>query len=173
LLYWLGGARQPTDSAHTIQVFNPPTEQELKRIHDIAAEHALILPELTFRAPPGSVDAGALRFMGAWSSEIGYNGTGSQAMLIVATVGAGKRAEGYVLNGPATPLSYTQHPANTTPFQGQIDGDVMAISLQNSKVSYDAKMSLGGDALTLSVHRPDGRPAAIVLKPIWRLTSGT
>jgi class 3 adenylate cyclase len=172
-LTWFGGARQAANSAHAIQVFSLPTEQDLKRIRDIAADHALILPELAFRAPSGSVDAGALRFIGAWSSEIGYNGTGSQAMLIVSTVGGDKRAEGYVLNGPSTPLSYQQHPANTFPFQGEIDGDVLNVKPEHSKVDYVAKLSMGADALTLSVIRTDGKPAVIVLKPIWRLTNGT
>ena len=173
VFYWFGGERQ-APSSRTIQVFNLPTEQDLKRIREVAADHALILPELAFHAPTGNISPSALRFIGVWSSDIGYNGTGSQAMLIVATEGADGRSEGFVLNGPATPLSYDPNrPANTFPFRGEIDGDVLNVKPENSKVNYIARLNLAADAMTLSVNRPDGKPAVIVLKPIWRLTGGT
>jgi hypothetical protein len=171
-LYWFGGERQAA-SSRAIQVFNLPTEQDLKRIHDIAAEHGLILPELAFRAPTGNVSASALRFIGVWSSDIGYGGTGSQAMLIVTTEGADGRAEGYILHSPATPLSYDpKRPATTWPFRGEIDGDVLTVKLEGSKFSYVAKLNLAADALTVTAIRPDGKPAVIVLKAIWRLANG-
>jgi hypothetical protein len=170
-IIWFGGERPA--SSRAVQLFNPPTEQDLKRIREIGAEHALILPELAFRAPVGNVDADALRFIGVWSSEIGYNGTGSQAMLIVTAESADRHAEGYVLNGPATALSFDpKRPANTFPFRGEIDRDVLTVNPENSKVTYVAKLKLGADSMTLSVNRPDGKSAVITLKAIWRLASG-
>ncbi|HEY4927224.1 MAG TPA: toll/interleukin-1 receptor domain-containing protein [Roseiarcus sp.] len=170
---WFGGDRTSAN-VRAVQMFNPPTEQDLKRIRDIGAEHALILPELVFRAPTGNVDAAALRFIGVWSSDIGYNGTGSQAMLMVSTVGADRRAEGYVLNGPPTALSWDpKRSANTLPFHGEINGDVLTLKPENSKNTYVAKLNLGADTMTLSIMLPDGRSAAITLKAIWRLANGT
>ncbi|MGO9774112.1 MAG: toll/interleukin-1 receptor domain-containing protein [Roseiarcus sp.] len=172
-VYWLSGERHAESSRHTILVFNLPTEQDLARIREIAAQHALILPELAYRAPSGNIDSGALRFIGVWSSEIGYNGTGRQAMLIVTTVSADMRAEGYVLNGPPTAHVYEPSVgASTLPFHGEIDGDTLVVNPENSKFTYTAKLSLQADAITLISNRPDGKLATVVLKPVWRLANG-
>ncbi len=170
---WLAGERNAANNPHAILVFNLPTEQDLTHIRDVAAQHGLILPELDYRAPSGNIDPGALRFVGVWSSEMGYNGVGRQAMLIVSTVSADKRAEGYVLNGPPTGHDYSPSiGAFTLPFHGVIDGDVMTVTPETAKVTYAAKLSLQADALTLTANRPDGKPAMVVLKPIWRLANG-
>jgi hypothetical protein len=172
--YWMASERHAANSQRAILVFNLPTEQDLARIREVAAQHALILPELAYRAPSGDVDPGALRFIGVWSSEIGYNGTGRQAMLIVTTVSADKRAEGYVLGGP--PSAHVYDPgvgASTLPFHGEINGDVLTVTPENAKVTYTAKMSLQADAMTLAVNRPDGKPATVVLKPLWRLANAS
>ena len=172
--YWFSNARPKADAAHAVQVFTPPTEQDLARIREAAARHGLILPDFAFRPPLGTVDSGALRFIGVWSSEIGYNGTGRQAMLIVTTIGADKRAEGYVLGGPATAHVYDPDIGPyTLPFAGQVDGDALSVVPNGAKVTYGAKLSVQADTITLSVNRPDGRPASIELKPLWRLASGT
>ena len=170
--YWAATERHPANNRRAILAFNLPTEQDVSRIRDVAALHGLILPELAFRAPAGAVDPDALRFIGVWSSEIGYNGTGRQAMLIVASVSADRRAEGFVLNGPPTARVYDSNVGPTTiPFSGEIDGEVLAVKPENAKLTYTARLSLQGDALTLAAIRPDGRPASIMLKPLWRLAT--
>jgi hypothetical protein len=171
-IYWLSGERNATSGQQAILVFNLPTEQDMTRMREIAGRHALILPEFAFRAPTGNVNASALRFVGVWSSEIGYNGVGRQAMMIVTTVSADMRAEGYILNGPPTARSFEpKGAAYTLPFQGKIDGDVLTAQPQIAKVTYTAKLSLRGDALTLSANRPDGKVATVELKAIWRLAN--
>ncbi len=173
-VYWVASERHAANNQRAILVFNLPTEQDLARIREVAAQHALILPDLAYRAPSGNVDPGALRFVGVWSSEIGYNGAGRQAMLIVTTVSADKRAEGYVLSGPPSAQVYDPGVgAFTLPFHGEIDGDVLTVKPENAKVTYTAKMSLQADAMTLAVNRPDGKLATVVLKPLWRLANGT
>ncbi|MGO4872527.1 MAG: toll/interleukin-1 receptor domain-containing protein [Roseiarcus sp.] len=171
--YWFAGERNAANNPHAVMVFNLPTEQDLTRIRDIAAQHGLILPELAYRAPSGNIDPGAVRFIGVWASEIGYNGVGRQAMLIVTTVNADKRAEGYVLNGPPTAHVYDQSVgAFTLPFDGEIDDDVLTVKPENAKITYTAKLSLQADAMTLTANRPDGKVATVVLKPLWRLANG-
>jgi hypothetical protein len=172
-VYWVATERHAANNPRAILAFNLPTAQDLTRIREIANEHGLILPELAYRAPAGAVDPDALRFIGVWSSEIGYNGTGRQAMLIVASVSADRRAEGFVLNGPPTAHVYDSSVgASTMPFDGEIDGETMTVKPENARVTYTARLSLQGDALTLAAIRPDGRPASVVLKPLWRLANG-
>ena len=172
-LYWFAGERNAANNPHTVLVFNLPTEPDLTRIREIAAQHGLVLPELAYRAPSGNIDPGAVRFVGVWASEIGYNGVGRQAMLIVMTVSADKRAEGYVLNGPPTAHVYDPSiGASTLPFHGEIDGDVLTVKPENAQLTYAAKLSLQADAMTLTANRPDGKVATVVLKPLWRLANG-
>jgi hypothetical protein len=172
--YWLAGASHPAPAPRAVVVFTPPTEQDLAHIRDAAVQHGLILPALAFQPPSGDVDPGALRFTGVWSSDIGYNGSGRQAMLIVTTVADDKRAEGYVLGGPPTAHVYDPKiGAYTLAFVGQVDGDTLSVNPVGSKVTYSAKLNLRADAITMSTNRPDGQRAAIVLKPIWRLVNGT
>jgi hypothetical protein len=131
------------------------------------------LPELAYRARSANIDPGALRFIGVWSSEIGYNGVGRQAMAIVTTVSADMRAEGYVLNGP--PNAHVYDPsvgASTLPFHAEIDGDVLTVKPENAKITYAAKLNLQADGITFVSVRPDGKLATVVLKPIWRLANG-
>ena len=172
--YWFSNGRPKVDAAHALQAVRPPTDQDMARIRETAAQHGLILPDFVFRPPSGSVDPGALRFVGVWSSEVGYNGTGRQAMLIVTTVGPDKRAEGYVLGGPPTAHVYDPDiGAYTLPFTGQVDGDTLSVMPSGAKVSYGAKLGIQADTITLSANRPDGKPASIELKPLWRLATGT
>jgi hypothetical protein len=171
--YWFAGERPAANNPHAVLVFNLPTEQDLARISQVAAQHGLVLPELAYRAPSGNIDPGAVRFVGVWASEIGYNGVGRQAMLIVMTVSADKRAEGYVLNGPPTARVYDPSiGASTLPFHGEIDGEVLTVKPENAQLTYAAKLSLQADAMTLTANRPDGKVATVVLKPLWRLANG-
>ncbi|MGD0642105.1 MAG: toll/interleukin-1 receptor domain-containing protein [Roseiarcus sp.] len=172
-VYWAAGERNAANNPHAVLVFNLPTEQDVTRIREVAAQHGLVLPELAYRAPSGNIDPGAVRFVGVWASEIGYNGVGRQAMLIVTTVSADLRAEGFVLNGPPTGNGYDQSfGAFTLPFHGEIDGDSLSVKPENAKVTYTAKLSLRADAMTLTANRPDGKLATIELKPLWRLANG-
>ena len=89
-------------------------------------------------------------------------------------MGADRRAEGYVLNGPPTALSWDpKRSANTLPFHGEINGEVLTLKPENSKNTYVAKLNLGADTMTLSINLPDGRSAAITLKAVWRLANGS
>ena len=166
--------RHAANTQRTILAFNLPTEQDLARIREVAAQHGLILPELVYRSPSGDVDPHALRFIGVWASEVGFNGSGRQAMLIVTTVSADMRAEGYILTGPPTSHVYDPNVgASTLPFHGAIDGETMTVTPENAKTTYAAKLSLRADAMTFSANRPDGRLATAVLKPLWRLADGS
>lgn len=170
---WLMGEHHGANSEHAVVVFNLPTEQDLARIQQVASDHALILPEIAFRPPAGSVSGKALRFIGVWSSEIGFNGVGRHAMLIVTTVSSDMRAEGYILLAPSNGQGYD--PASTAftlSFRGEIAGDAMSVKPENAKVTYTAELNLRADAMTLIANRPDHKVATIVLKPLWRMAIG-
>jgi hypothetical protein len=155
-------------AARTVVAFSQPGEQDLARIRDVAARNGMTLPELTFKAPSGAVDPSALRFVGVWASEIGYNGVGRQAMLIVDSASDDGRVQGHILGGRATEASFDAVGAYALPFVGEIPGGALEIKPERAKVTYLARFNPSGDALILSANRPDGKSATVVLKPLWR-----
>jgi hypothetical protein len=155
-------------SVRTVAAFSLPGEQDLARIRDVAARNGMTLPELAFKPPPGNVDPLALRFVGVWASEIGYNGVGRQAMLIVDSASEDGRAQGYILGGRAVETSFDAVGAYTLPFVAEIPGGALEIKPEHARITYVARFNPSGDALILSANRPDGKSATVVLKPLWR-----
>ena len=172
--YWFAGGHAAVNNSRAILVFNPPTDQDIERIRDAASQHAMILPDITYRAPAGELDPEALRFVGVWSSEIGYNGVGRQVMLIVTTLGADRTAEGYVLNGKPTEYSLDQNIGpNTQPFHGRIENGALTFVPLGGKAKFIGKLGPNAENMTLGFTRPDGKQASALLKPIWRLVNGS
>ena len=155
-------------AVRAVVTFSQPGEQDLARIRDVAARSGMTLPELTFKAPSGAVDPVALRFVGVWASEIGYNGVGRQAMLIVDSASEDGRAQGHILGGRAVEASFDAVGAYTLPFVGEIPGGALEIKPEHARVTYVARFDPSGDALILSANRPDGKSATVVLKSLWR-----
>jgi hypothetical protein len=73
------------------------TEQDLQRVHAIAAQdHLVIMPSFNIERPDPKLPAGLRKFVGVWASEIGFNGGKSRhAMLIITKVDASSHATGY------------------------------------------------------------------------------
>jgi len=155
-------------AVRTVVAFSQPGEQDLARIRDVAARNGMTLPELTFKPPSGDVDPSALRFVGVWASDIGYNGVGRQAMLIVDSVSEDGRAQGHILGGRAVEMSFEAVGAYTLPFVAESPGGALEIKPEHARITYVARFNPSGDALILSASRPDGKAATVVLKPLWR-----
>jgi hypothetical protein len=148
--------------------FSQPGEQDLARIRDVAARNGMTLPDLAFKPPSGGVDPSALRFVGVWASDIGYNGVGRQAMLIVDSASEDGRVQGNILGGRAVEASFDAVGAYTLPFVGETAGGALEIKPEHARITYVARFNPSGDGLILSANRPDGKSATVVLKPLWR-----
>jgi hypothetical protein len=170
--YWFAGEHSAIGTSRAILVFNPPTDKDIARIRDAASQHDMILPDIAYRAPAGDLDPEALRFVGVWSSEIGYNGVGRQVMLIVTSVGAERTAEGFILHGKPTEYSLDQNiGANTQPFRGRIEKGSLSFVPVGGKTAYFGKLGPNAENMTLGFSRSDGRQASALLKPVWRLVN--
>jgi hypothetical protein len=168
--YWLAGSLH-AGAPRAVVAFGQPSELDLARIRDVAARRQFTLPELAFKPPSGDVDPAALRFVGVWASEVGYDGVGRQAMLVVTSARGDGRAEGFILGGPSTSASLESVGAYTLPFVGEISDGALEIKPEHARISYTVRFNLQSDGLTLSANRPDGRAASVVLKPLWRAAS--
>jgi class 3 adenylate cyclase len=156
-----------------IQVFSLPTDQDLQRVKDIATRHSLILPAFAIQTPKGNVAVDALKFVGIWASDVGYNGVGRQVMLIVTLVDAESRAQGFYTQGPAGPGSFdAKQGPGVLPFGGNISGDTLSFTNDNTGSVFTASFDINAEYLNLMVRFRNGKSADIILRPVWKLAKG-
>ena len=159
-------------AVETVQMFSPPSAQDLQRVSDIAARHQLPVPTFTIAMPKGGVPANALRFVGVWASSVGYNGTGRQAMLIVTAVDGDSLAEGFYVQGPPTAGTVREarvYGASAIPIEGRITGGTLTFTHAASSTTFVARFDINADYLTVQTTLKSGLSVQIVLDPVWTL----
>jgi hypothetical protein len=145
---------------------NTFTDEDAKRIAAFGADLELKMPAFAIGETKGDVPASYAKFVGIWSSRIGFGGgKGRRGMLIVTEVLSDGLALGYYLWGPPTKLSWEKTPASYMTIADKIvDGE-----LRFNSGSLKAKFS-GPNELTLKSINPKARETAIVkLEPLWQL----
>jgi hypothetical protein len=155
-----------------VQLFSPPSAQDLQHVSDIAAKNQLPVPTFSIVIPKVGVPVNALRFIGVWASSSGYNGTGRQAMLIVTAVDGDSFAEGYYVQGPPTAGTVREariFGPSAVPIEGRITGNTLTFTHEATDTKFVAKFDINADYLTVGTTLRSGLRVQIVLNPVWRL----
>jgi len=142
------------------------TAEHSQKIAAVGAAQRLDMPKFTIPADQDVPLGANSRFVGVWSSKLGWNGKGRHAMLIITEVSATGLARGYYVWGPPVKQSWTQDAAGHKWFSEYIVDSRFSIkTAPEIKINLDDK-----NVLKLQTARSD-RPAdksSIELRPIWQ-----
>ena len=141
------------------------THADLQRVMAIGKKHALVFPEFAIDEATETVGANR-RFVGIWASEVGYGGSGRQAMLIVTKVTNQGEIEGYLLRGPPTAASSNRNPATYLTIRASIADE--QFSWNNRTTIRTARLFANG-SMTVTDRSADGHEGTVTLKPVWTL----
>jgi hypothetical protein len=130
---------------------------------------AVRLPQFSFGEIRGDVSFDNRRFLGAWASNVGFEGKGRQAMLLVTDVTSDGTALGYVVIGPPTKFSSSQNPAWYDDFAGKISDGTLKFEARKSPfwVKFSRKDRMVLQAFDYKNGKRLGK-VSIVLSPIWQ-----
>jgi hypothetical protein len=140
--------------------WNAYTAEDAQRVEAFATELNLKMPPFSIGETKANVPASAARFVGIWSSKIGFgDGKGRCAMLIVTEVisGTSDLALGFYLWGPPTKLSWEKNEqAGYVGFAGNITEGSHNHPARDPRALAQSRLSL---LLALEV-APTGRATA-------------
>jgi uncharacterized caspase-like protein len=166
------GQQQSTPPADSKK--NLYTAEDAQRVTAFANELNLKMPPFAIGETKADVSPAAARFVGIWSSKIGFgDGKGRRVMLIVTEVSSvpSDLALGFYLWGPPTKLSWEQNdPAGYVSFAGTITDGVLRF--KSGTVPIEAKLS-AANKMSLEAKNPK-KPSEIVtakLDSLWQLSS--
>jgi hypothetical protein len=145
-------------------------EGDAMKVASVAKERGFInMPLFEISELDQSVPTDLQRFVGIWSSKVGYgSGVGRQAMLIVTHVSSDAELTGYFVWGPATKQSFGQFGAGYKAFTANIVGSRFKIDFPNkiTTVAFGPNNTVG-----MQDDWKDGKSASIVVLPVWTLTT--
>ncbi len=141
--------------------------RDMSRVRAVATKHDLTVPQFAIRSPDAKLPDKARRFIGVWASEVGWNGSRRQAMLVVNSVDLQSRTSGFFIWGPPNPNAPPdlRFPAGYLPFAGQITGNQLNFRTPTATVTVTYESN---DTLFMSQKRA-GRTNTVSLGPVWRL----
>ena len=137
----------------------------VQRIIAKASGLAVRLPQFGFGKIRGDVSSGNRRFFGAWASNVGFEGKGRQAMLLVTDVTSDGTALGYVVIGPPTKFSTSRIPAWCDDFAGKIANGTLQFEARKSP--FRVKYSRQNKLVLQTIDYTNGKKVSIVLNPFW------
>ena len=150
--------------APTSQLFSL---EDLKRVTALADEKQLPLPALRIRNPASDVPENMRRFVGIWVSDLGFEKTGRQYMLIVTNVLPTGQATGFHIVGPSQTSSANPARAAYYHFVGRISGNELSIEKTNLDI---VGVLSSRNELDVTESWKNGLPVGrVVLKLVWRL----
>ena len=141
--------------------------EDLKRVTGLADQKQLPLPSIRVRKPASEVPENMRRFVGIWVSDLGFEKTGRQYMLIVTNVLPTGQATGFHIVGP--PQTGSTDPARAAyyPFVGRISENELSIKKTNPDI---VGVLSSRDELDVTESWKNGLPVGrVVLKLVWRL----
>ena len=138
--------KQPTSNSAEDKKRNIFTPDDAQRVAGFGAQFEFKMPPFAIGETKADVPESLAKFVGIWSSKIGFGGgKGRRTMLIVTEV-SNKLALGFYLWGPPTKLSWDKGPAGYISFAKNIDGGVLRFN--SGDFPLEAKIS-GQDAMTV------------------------
>jgi hypothetical protein len=158
---------QPAGPSAAQQADGLFTEQDMQRVNAVAAKDQLVvMPQFKIERPDGKLPAALRKFVGIWASDIGFEGGGRHAMLIITNVEAPARASGFYVWGSPSARSPYKFPAGIAPFDGTIAGDKLTFKEDR----YDMTATFGsGGSFAMAQKLKDGTTLKVTAKPVWRL----
>lgn len=162
----------PKDASSIKEARSPSrgfTSQDLQKVRSIARRHKFLLPSFSFKAVDRNISDAFRKFIGVWVTEVGWNGRGRKAMLLVTNVDSHGQASLYYLWGPptaASPSRLRKIPAGFHHFDSKIEGNQFKIHTR--RFALAAALRPDG-TLALTEKRTDnGRTLVARAVPVWR-----
>ena len=146
-------------------LFKPADE---KRIAEIASQKQFILPLYQINKVADEVPERFRRFVGIWSSRVGFNGSGRHAMLIVTSISNEGDLAGYYVWAPPTPNAYDPKPAGYATIVGKIKGDTFTFGFPQMTNTVTL---VQGRSMRLRADYKSGFTASIDLLPVWTIAA--
>lgn len=147
------------------------TADDTRRIRELAFQKQLPLPDFDIERTGGDVRDADRRFVGIWMSETGWLGSFRQMMLIVTSVDADGRAEGYAANGPPQTKSQIQSPPSYWPLKMQIFGD--SISFRDTNGQFEGTLTPQNKIALKLTYSDRVKTGWVLLEPVWTLVGAT
>ena len=142
------------------------TKVDKERLASVAAGKQLPLPSFEIAKPDRAASAAARSFVGIWVSEKGWVNSNRQ-MLLIVTSANNDMLVGYVVHGPAQPLSVIQSPAHFRAFKIRPTGQ--SFSYSDASGDYTASFTSDGRVQFSVVFRNGHQRGFVMLDPFWTL----
>lgn len=136
-----------------------------KHVAAIAARHKLPLPDYAFKPASPELPENLRNFIGVWASVVGFNGSGTHAMIIVTEASETGKVEGHFVIGPPPKGSRFPFPARALPIKGVVTGDRLLFATPRASMEADLTPE---KTLEVKVSHSNGRRSQVELKPVWR-----